>query len=137
VFVLGIGFIITGYALAYYGIDVLSWSRSAVADKTRPVPIRYLFGVPIPTAPPMEQFHPPFTLNDVDRANAVTALGGGTTGIAGTASADPAQMYPDGTPRLWPNGTPRAQSDPRPQSLPPGDPRNVFKAVPATTQVTA
>jgi hypothetical protein len=98
-FVLGIGFIITGYALAYYGIDVLSWSRSTVADKTRPVPIRYLFGVPIPTSPPVEQFHPPFTLNDADRANAVTALGGGAAPVpAGAAVAPPSSTPVPGQP---------------------------------------
>lgn len=89
-FLVGAAFLAVGYAVAYYGIDVLAWSRSSVADQTRPVPIRYLLGVALPTNPPKDPFHPPFTINDADRANAVMALGGGTTPLPpGTVIAPP------------------------------------------------
>lgn len=96
---MGVGFVAVGYVLMYYGIDVLAWSRSSVADKTRPVPLRYLLGVALPTAPPKDEFHPPFTLNATDRMNAVAALGAGTDPVqAGTAIAPPSNTPIPGQP---------------------------------------
>ncbi len=81
-FAVGVLFLSVGYALAYHGIDVLAWSRSTKAATTRPVPLQYLLGLPLPTSPPNDVFHPPFTLSDTDAQNAVSALGGSVPGSA-------------------------------------------------------
>lgn len=83
-FVIGLAMAMGGYALAYYAVNVLTWSRSPIANQTRPAPIKYVLGLPIPTAPDVTPFHPIFTIADLDRANAVYAMGGaGATEQAG------------------------------------------------------
>jgi len=87
-FIIGLAMAMGGYALAYYGINVLSWSRSPVANQTRPAPLKYVLGLPIPTAPDMTPFHPIFTIADLDRVNAVYAMGGaGATEPTGAPGA--------------------------------------------------
>jgi hypothetical protein len=75
VFIVGIAFLVGGYAAVYYGVGVLSWSRSPNADKVQPAPLKYLLGLS-PAAGTASVFHPPFTMNSTDRENAVIALGG-------------------------------------------------------------
>jgi hypothetical protein len=95
-FAIGVLFVAAGYVLVYHGINVLAWSRQPDTTKTRPVPMQYLLGVPLPTAPPTDVFHPPFTLSDVDRANAAIALGapGGASSLTGTGAIPNSQLPP-------------------------------------------
>jgi hypothetical protein len=90
-----------GYVLTYYAVDVLMWSRSTDANKTRPVPLRYLLGLPVPTTVPTDTFHPLFTLNDTDRANAVIAMGGASLPAPPSALS----QTPDGVNPAGPAGT--------------------------------
>jgi hypothetical protein len=87
-FIIGLAMAMGGYALAYYSVNILAWSRSPIANQTRPAPLKYIIGVPIPTAPDTTPFHPIFTIADLDRANAVYAMGGaGATDPSGAPGA--------------------------------------------------
>jgi hypothetical protein len=88
-FIVGLALAMGGYAVAYYSVTVMTWSRSSVANQSRPVPLKYVFGLPIPVAPDPTPFHPIFTIADLDRANAVYAMGGASAGSGGTGALTP------------------------------------------------
>jgi len=86
-FIIGLALAMGGYAVAYYAMNVMTWSRSSVANQSRPAPLKYVFGLPIPVAPDPTPFHPIFTIADLDRANAVYAMGGASAQAGGSPSA--------------------------------------------------
>jgi hypothetical protein len=90
-FIIGLALAMGGYAVAYYALNVMTWSRSSVANQSRPVPLKYVLGVPVPTTggPDMTPFHPIFTIADLDRANAVYAMGG-------AGAPTPSALTPEG-----------------------------------------
>lgn len=95
-----------GYAICYYAIDVLAWSRSPVANSTRPAPLKYVLGLPFPAQPDQTPFHPIFTLADKDQANAVYAMGGASANATGGAVSGLAGTPGLGIPGLTGGGIP-------------------------------
>jgi hypothetical protein len=104
-FIIGLGFLAIGYAIAYHGINVLMWAHGpGDASKQDPVPFHLLLGFPAGTGAVHPGFLPLINLEGVKAGQGATALGGGpaappagqTQGSAGPpapgGAANPGQL---------------------------------------------
>lgn len=89
----GLALMSGGYALFYYGINVLFWAHSADEPANDPIPLSHLFGFPAKRVGDPGEFAPPFHLGEAIPGSITDARGllGGT---ATTGSYTPLEMPP-------------------------------------------
>lgn len=120
-----------GYALTYYGVNVLIWAHSSALPASDPVPLSHLIGLPDDTAPASAAFMPPFQLGSaivdgtgvaVGITDARGLLGGtATTGVYSTATAGPGGTGPAAV-TATPGGTADLGAQPGgPSAIPSGN----------------
>lgn len=85
----GLALMAGGYALAYYGLNVLFWAHSADEPSEDPIPLSHLFGFSSDMVGDPGEFMPPFKLG-VDIPGAITDARGLLGGTPTTGGYTPA-----------------------------------------------
>lgn len=87
----GLAMFAGGYAIAYYGANVLMWAHSADEPANDPIPLSHLFGFPSESVGDPGEFKPPFHLGE-EIPGSITDSRGLLGGTATTGGYNPPEF---------------------------------------------